>query len=64
MFAIGNNKNTFYDVGGDKNDYDYAPVATENNDLYVGMDSQEFPRGNSAQRDPTLGASSSGKIKI
>ena len=43
MFAVGNNKNNFYDVGGEKNNYDNNMPG--NTDLYVGMDSQEFPGG-------------------
>ena len=44
MFAAGNGKNNFYDVGQDKNNY----VASGNNDLYAGVDSQEFPADHAA----------------
>ena len=37
MFAVGNKKNNFYDVGGEKNDYDN--IMSGNTDLYVGLDS-------------------------
>ena len=62
MFAVGNKKNNFYDVGGEKNDYDN--IMFGNTDLYVALDSQEFPNGQPTLQDPTLAASSNdGQVK-